>query len=173
MSKTNMKKFYRSLRKPKPEDKLDTQQFWKIKKKVSRTYKDPPSVMMDSHGNILTSNKAISDRALEVYVDRLKGNKMKPHLTEMEEEVNKLCDKRLEETKSNKTKPWNMNDLDEDIKSLDRDKSRDALGMANELLKEGAAGSDFKLAILKLLNLIKEKLEFPEVLELCKHYLVV
>ena len=155
------------LKKTNHEDKLDTQQFWKIRKKVSPTNKDPPSVMMDSHGNILTSNKAISDRALEVYVDRLKGNKMKPHLIQMEEEVNQLCEKRLEETKLNKTKPWNMNDLDEAIKSLDRNKSRDAIGMANELLKEEAAGSDFKLAILKLMNLIKDRLEFPEALELC------
>ena len=39
--------------------------------------------------------------------------------------------------------------------------------MANELLKEEAAGTDLKLAILKLMNLIKDRQKFPEVLELC------
>ena len=39
--------------------------------------------------------------------------------------------------------------------------------MANELFKEEAAGTDFKLAILKLMNLIKKKSQFPKVMELC------
>ena len=123
--------------------------------------------MLDKKGNHLTSDKAISERAVEVYVDRLEGNKIKPHLNEMEKDVNKLCEKRLKETKLNKSKPWTLDNLNEAIKSLDRNKSRDALGMANELLKEEAAGTDLKLAILKLMNLIKDRQKFPEVLELC------
>ena len=52
-------------------------------------------------------------------------------------------------------------------KTFGRDKARDALGMANELFKEEAAGTDFKLAILKLMNLIKKTSKFPRIMELC------
>ena len=65
----------------------------------------------------------------------------------------------------NKTEPWTRHDLDQVIKDLDKDKSRDAIGHANELLK--CAGSDLKLAVLKLMNHMKSKHELPEVLQSC------
>ena len=51
-----------------------------------------------------------------------------------------------------------MEDLENAIKDLQRNKSRDALEQANELFKEEVAGDDFKLAILKLMNMIKTRL---------------
>ena len=60
-----------------------------------------------------------------------------------------------------------MEDLDEAIKSLDNDKSRDALDLANELFKKDVAGDDLKVATLKLMNLIKKKLQYPKPLEPC------
>ena len=70
-------------------------------------------------------------------------------------------------TQNNKTKPWTMDDLDIAIKDLKRNKSRDALGQVKELFKEEAAGEDFKLTILMLMNMIKQILQYPEVLEQC------
>ena len=155
------------IAKTKHQDKLDQQSFWKIKKKMCPERKDPPSVMFDSSGNILTENKSIGVRALEVYKERLQANKMKDHLANREEEINKLCDQRLKMTRLNKSPPWNMSDLEEAMKDLDRDKSRDALGQANELFKDDTAGSDFKLAILKLMNMIKDRQEYPKAMEMC------
>ena len=60
-----------------------------------------------------------------------------------------------------------MVDIEEAVKHLDNDKSRDAHGWANELFKEGVAGTDLKLAVLKLMNLIKERQTYPKALELC------
>ena len=60
-----------------------------------------------------------------------------------------------------------MDDLENAIKYIGRDKARDALGMVNGLFKEEAAGTNFKLAILKLMYLIKNKSEFPKVMDLC------
>ena len=50
---------------------------------------------------------------------------------------------------------------------MKKDKSRDALGYIKKLFKPGLCGEDLKLAILKLMNTIKEKQEYPESLELC------
>ena len=85
----------------------------------------------------------------------------------MEKYVDKLCDARLKITEIKKTDPWTMEDLDEAIKSLDNDKSRDALDLANELFKKDVAGDDLKVATLKLMNLIKMKLQYPKPLEPC------
>ena len=46
-------------------------------------------------------------------------------------------------------------------------KSRDPYGLANELFMPGVAGDDLKLAILKLMNKIKEEQKYPQCLELC------
>ena len=122
---------------------------------------------MDKHGNLLTTKNVIEKRALEAYTERLKPNKVKDHLKSYEEVVNKLCEKRLEQAKANKTNPWSMNDHKVALKSLDKDKSRDALGLANEIFKEGVAGKDLKLAVLKLMNRFKAEQRYPEALELC------
>ena len=53
-----------------------------------------------------------------------------------------------------------MEDLELAIRDLDRGKSRDSSGYANELLKEEVAGSNLKLATLKLMNLIKAGISF-------------
>ena len=44
----------------KPEKgKIDAQKFWKLKKGLFPKSMDPPTVMMDKEGNILTTDKAI------------------------------------------------------------------------------------------------------------------
>ena len=156
------KRIVAKLANTKHQDKLNLQSFWKLRKEICPKANNPPSVMLDRHGNILTSNKAIKERAVEAYTERLKGNKMKMHLKPKEDEINDLCEQRLKLTKLCKSSPWTMTDLEEAFKDLDRDKARDALGQANELFKEDTAGSDFKLAILKLMKMIKERLQYPK-----------
>jgi hypothetical protein len=60
-----------------------------------------------------------------------------------------------------------MEDLKEVLKHLDRDKSRDPEGYANEIFRDEVAGSDLLEALLKLMNMIKTKQIYPTVLEKC------
>ena len=73
----------------------------------------------------------------------------------------------MESAGKNKTAPWDMEDLDIVLKKLKNNKSRDPHGLANELFKDEAAGEDFKLAILHLMNRIKDEQIYPKCLELC------
>ena len=66
-----------------------------------------------------------------------------------------LCNVRPKEASENKTPPWNMSDLEEVLKRLKLNKSRDPMGLSNELFKSQIAGSDLKEAILCLMNQIK------------------
>ena len=123
--------------------------------------------ILDKGGNVLTEDNAIKDRVLEVYSERLKPNKINEQLKSYEEAVNNLCESRLKLTKVQKTEPWTTEDINQAVKDLGNNKSRDAQGLANELFKDDVAGTDLKLAILKLMNLIKERQEYPEALQLC------
>ena len=53
------------------------------------------------------------------------------------------------------------------VKYLNKDKARDALGLINELFKEEVAGTDLKLATLKFMNHMKKNHVYPEALNPC------
>ena len=160
------KKVVEELKEMKPDGgKINSQVFWKLKKKVCPKSKDPPAAMFDRDGKILTTKETIENRAIEVYTERLTANEIKPHLKSYEETENMLCESRLKLSKLNKTDPWSLEDLNIAIRDLDNGKSRDAIGHANEILK--CAGSDLKLAVLKLMNHIKNTQVYPEAMEYC------
>ena len=102
---------------------MNSKQIWKMKKRSCPKSKDPPTAMLDSKGNLLMSNKAIENRAIEVFKERLSGNKIEPNLINLEKDTNKLCETRLKMTKLNKIKPWDMEDLKEVPKKLGQEKS--------------------------------------------------
>ena len=121
--------------------------------------------MLDPSGNLLTSTDSIDELALQTYKKRLTNRKMKPDLINLQMEKEELCMKRLEAAKLKKSPMWNMDKLDTVLKHLKKNKSRDPLGLANEIFMPGVAGYDLKLAILKLMNKIKEEQVYPEALE--------
>ena len=149
------------------DEAMNANKMWKLKKKLCPNAMAPPSAMLDKEGNLLTTDEAITERALEVYAERLAPNKIEKHLENLEKARNELCEYRLKLAKANKTPPWEMDDLEKVLKNLENDKSRDAEDHANELFKESAAGSDLLKAILKLMNLIKEKQKCPKIMEKC------
>ena len=123
--------------------------------------------MPDSHGNLLTNDTAIMERGLEVYSERFEGNKIAENMEDHETKTIELCKSRLEQCKVNKTEPCSIADLEFVLKTLKKEKSKDADSYSNELFTLSVAGSDLKLAVLKLLNLIKDKQQFPKAFEKC------
>ena len=113
--------------------------------------------MLDNNGNLLTTNSAIKERAVEVYSKRLEPNIIEENLEEYEDETNKVCELRMKECQANITEPWDEDDLKLVLKQLAKNKSRDADGLANDIFKEEVAGSDLLRAVLKLMNLMKAK----------------
>ena len=60
-----------------------------------------------------------------------------------------------------------MEDLELVLKNLKMGTSRDPFSYANKLFKKDIAGSNVKLAILTLMNKIKEKQNIPQILLQC------
>ena len=90
---------------------------------------------------------------------------MAEHLTDLEKDTNKLCQMRLKLSKLNKTQPWTFEDLQHVLKKLPRNKARDSSGYTNELFSPEVAGDDLQKALLSLLNMIKDKQEYPAALQ--------
>lgn len=74
---------------------------------------------------------------------------------------------RLKICAQEKTEPWSMKDVEIALKGLKNGTSRDPHGYANELFKPNVAGHDLKLAIVKIVNNIKDQQKIPKSMQLC------
>ena len=70
----NFVKLKEELSKIKTNGVIDAKQMWKLRKKMCPNSRDPPTAILDRHGNLLTSDEAIENRALEVFTERLDNN---------------------------------------------------------------------------------------------------
>ena len=150
------------------EGSLNTGNLWSLKKEVFPKSREPPTAMVDPvTGNLLTSEEKIEEAAINVYKERLANRPMKDDLNHIKEAKEVLCEKLLQLAKSRKTPPWTIKDLNIVLKNLQKQKSRDPYGLANDLFRPGVAGDDLKLAVLKMMNKIKDQQKYPACLELC------
>ena len=111
----------------------------------------------DHKGNISNNHEGMKELYLQTYVNRLRKRPMKLVSEEMKKLKTELFELRLGLSKYNKSKPWTIVDLDRAIKSLTKDKARHPNGLINEIFKEGVAGKDFKLYLLKFFNRMKQE----------------
>ena len=146
---------------------MNTGKLLSLKKKLSPRGHDPPHAMVDSKGNTVTSAAGIEKISTDHYKKVLGNRNIKDDLKQLQIDKEELSALRADLAKANKSPAWTMEDLDKVLKNLKINKSRDPLGHANEIFKPRVAGTDLKLAILLLVNKIKEKQEIPDVFRLC------
>ena len=96
---------------------------WQLKKKLRGIYNEPPTAMLDTHGNLVTSSKALEELTIETYIERLKILKIRDELSLHKMQREKVCDQRLQEARENKTPEWQMSDLDTVLTQLKKNKS--------------------------------------------------
>ena len=72
IAENTFNKLKQQLEKIKLDDNMiNAHEIWKLRKKMSPKNRDPPTAMTDKKGNLLTSDEAIQNRALEAYSERL------------------------------------------------------------------------------------------------------
>ena len=137
----------------------------KLKSKLRPKPISYPTAIYNSEGDLVTSLDDI-EKVTETHFHKVLENRpIKPHLESYQKEREQLCEQRIEEAKKCVTPPWEITNERNVIRNLKSQKSRDPYGYSNEMFKYG--GSDFQLAILKLMNQIKAKQIFPEALQPC------
>ena len=149
------------------EGGINAGKLWKLKKKLSPRTQDVPTAMLDQHGNLVTSETGIKKIAIDHYTKVLKNREIKDGLKHVQNDKEELFTHRLDLAKASKSAPWTMDQLEAVLKYIKNNKSRDPNDHANELFKPNVAGSDLKLALLYLMNRIKDTGEFPEALRTC------
>ena len=77
-----------------------------------------------------------------------------------------LFNTRLILASENRSKDWELKDLEAALNSLKPNKSRDPHGWVNELFTNGVAGHNLKLSLLNMFNTIKKTNEIPDFIRL-------
>ena len=149
------------------EGGMSAGKLWQLKKKLRGIIAEPPSAMLDGHGNLITSSHAIEELTVKMYEDRLKSLKIREELKMHKLQRENVCDERLKKAQENITQDWTLADLELVLIQLKNNKSRDPLGWANELFKPNCAGQDLKVAVLSMMNLIKRQQTVPETIKQC------
>ena len=120
----------------------------------------------DAEGNLITNPDALKELYIQTYVDRLAHRPMKKDFEEIYELKCLLWEERNKSIKKIRSKPWTICNIEKVTKKLKNNQTRDPLGMINELLKPNYMGKDLKMAILSLMNGIKQTFYFPEFMQL-------
>ena len=92
---------------------------WSLKAQSDLRHTDLfPLSLNERHINLLTSEDAIKDRAIEAYTERLTKNEINHKLKEFENDTDLLCEIRLNTSKKNTTELWTMDELKVVLKQL-------------------------------------------------------
>ena len=140
---------------------------WKFNKKLSSKDRGIPTMMVDSYGKILTTPEEIRNEAIKHYEKVFHKKSMSDELSEYQKDKEYLCMLRLNLAKKNKTPPWTRKDVINVLKNLPKGKSKDPYGLPNEIFRPEVAGDDLILAIVKLMNRIKDEQKIPDCFNLC------
>ena len=153
----NFKKFSSN-----PEN-INLVEMWKVLKKMCPKYKKTvPIAKKDFKGKLVTDPKQLKKLLANEYKQRLRTRPTRPDMFDLEDRKNDIFEMQLKIASQASSSPWKLNDLDEALKNLKNNKSRDHAGYANEIFKSGVIGGDLKLSLLKLFNKIKCSGEIPK-----------
>ena len=115
----------------------------------------------DKKGNLITAPPQLKKLYLDTYIDRLRHREINPNFQLVHVLKTELWNLRLEMLKCKKSPKWSMDDLDQVLKNMKNNKSRDPHGFVNEIFKPGLMGRNLKAGILLLVNGIKDEFFFP------------
>ena len=161
-SQENIKKVNEYIRSITNENGGFSQQgMWKLKSKLCPRPTEPPTAKLNKEGKLETDPQKLLKLYQDTYSERLSHKKMRPEYNNIFQLKNQLWKLRLEQCLESKTMKWTLKDLRTVLKSLKNNKCRDPLGMVNEIFKPGVIGEKMELAILSLMNSVKEEVLMP------------
>lgn len=120
---------------------------------------------VDKSGNLITAQKPLLNLYLEEAKHHMRHRKIEPKFEFLEKLKNKLWQERYKSMKKINCDEWNEKNIENILKSLKSNKTRDPKSWTNELFQLKNIGSDLKKAILKMSNLIKNEHKIPLLLK--------
>ena len=146
--------------------KINSTNVWKeLKKAYPRKTKPLPSGVKNIKGKVITNPVEKKKVTLKHFQHRMRKRPVKDEIEKVAEENKNVFQKRLEDSKNKKSTPFQMIELDNVLKSLKSDKSKDPDNYFRELFQYGTIGEDLKYSILMMMNKMKDQVAIPAALK--------
>ena len=137
-----------------------------LKRKFPKSSSQVPVGKKDGKGKLITNHSELKKLYLKTYTQRMRNRPMKSDLDYLKGFKDVLFNTRLKLASMKKSEDWTIEDLEKALKALKKDKARDPNGWCNEIFKDGVAGQNLKLSLLKFFNAMKAANEIPEFVRL-------
>ena len=159
--------YFRKLKKTcdeiKKDGKFNSGGFWKAKKRMEKKKEDGNHAVLNTKGDLVTSNESILEAYKEYYEDLLTMTNRRTKLPEnadvvgkVEEKFNKIMETAQKQTPMQITEETVRNVLS----TLKRKKARDNEGWNNEMLLDG--GDEMVKSLVEMTNQFMKEYEIPE-----------
>ena len=140
---------------------------WKVKNKhFPKKTASVPSAKADINGRLVSDPNGLKNLYLDTFTHRLRQRPIKEKYSKLFELQKEVLNRRLIITSENKSPDWSEIDVIEVLKSLKNGKSRDPLGMCNEIFKPPVAGADLVTSLTIMMNKIKSEVTIPDQLRM-------
>ena len=137
------------------------QQVWKLKRHVwPKKAPTLPMAKQNHKGRLLTAPKDIKIALAKEFNDRWRRRPSRPDFTEINEIKKKVFNMKLKLAAQTKSEPFTEKELNNGIKGMNTEGSRDPKGLISEIFP--FMGSDLKLSLLQLLNELKSSGHIPK-----------
>ena len=120
-----------------------------------------PTAKLNHIGKMVSAPKEIKDLMAKEYKERLRKRPIRPDLIEIEDRKQKLFELKLKIAELNKSENWTMVQLEDALKDLKNNKTRDNDGLINEIFKKNVIGHNLKESLLKMFNKMKKEKVIP------------
>ena len=108
-------------------------------------------------GKIVSGGREIKTLLAKEYKERLRSRPARPDMKSMKKRKKQIFQLKMHLAESKESPEWTMKDIDEALKNLKNNKSRDYEGLINELFKKEVIGDDLKKSMLQMYNGLKKK----------------
>ena len=143
-------------------ESLNLQQVWKLLNKLwPKVEPKLPSGKKNHRGILITESNQLKQLLAREYKERLRERPIRPDLENIIFRKNKIFEAKLKFASENKSKQWDMNDLEKALKDLKNNRSRDPEGLINEIFKKNVIGDDLKDSLLIMFNRLKQEQIVP------------
>ena len=168
VGKENREKIFENFAKlDQSEGESFSQGIWDLKKKVfPKVHKAVPAAKRDITGRVITDPSGLKKLYQETFTHRLRFRPPKQSVSDLYELQENLVKKRLAVTSTTKSPEWTNVDVINVMKGLKKNKSRDPLGLVNELFLFENAGEDLIQSLTLMMNKVKRTQTIPALFRL-------
>ena len=147
---------------------INLQEMWKRNKKLwPKVGNNLPTAKKNHKGKLVSNPGAIRKLLAREYKDRLRRRPVRPDITEIRIRRKEITKMKLKLAGMRKSRDWTMDDLEEALRNLKNNKSRDFEGYLNELFKLDTIGDNLKKSLLVMFNKLKQMKLIPMFMNIC------